>query len=382
MKRGLVSALVGLVVLWAPAVAAQSVGDIEDELRADGVHVEEGAEGSDAELRRIVADAADSGITLYIVSMAGSTTDAEALAISLRDRVGGTVLVVTPSAIGAASSNLAQSVTNRGLDAFSGTILEGSAAFLAALEANTGDAGSSEAGGGGIPILIVLAVVGGIVVLLVLWTRRRNRARVAEEMATRRAAVTEELADIGREILALEDRVSVADNTDATSHYRKGNEQYLELQEQLDGATSLWQITEVDYAADTAAWHLDATEALLDGDPVPDEPERPDLEVSRPPAQEQPTRPPADRPSRRVEPRQQRRSQWDPPATRGGGFGDVLSGILVGGVLRGGGATGRRAPSRWSGGGSLGGSFGGGLGGGFGGSSGSRSRGSSGSRSR
>ncbi len=373
MKRVVGSALVVLVLLFGTAAGAQSIGDFEDELRADQVHVEDGAEGSEAALRRIVADAANAGFTLYIVSMRGSTTDAEALAISLRDRLGGTVLVVTPSSIGAASSDLPQSSTNRALDAFSGSIEDGSTAFVAAL--TTSEPSGS---GGGIPILPVLAVVGVVVSVLGMWTRRRNRSRVKNEMAARRTAVGDELAAIGREILDLEDRVAIADNDDATAHYRKGNEQYLELQEQLEGATSLWQITQTDYAADTAAWHLDATEALLEGDPVPEEPERPDLVVSRPPAQEPTPRPADDTPSRRVEPRQRRRSQWEPPATRGGGLSDMLTGILVGGVLRGGGSSGRRAPGGWSGGGTLGG-FGGS---GFGGSSGSRSRGSSGSRSR
>ncbi|MDG2111579.1 MAG: hypothetical protein P8N02_03075, partial [Actinomycetota bacterium] len=227
-----------------------------------------------------------------------------------------------------------------------------------------------------------LLVVVGAIVALVLLVRSRNRKRVNEEMASRRTLVTEELQAIGQEILQLADRVEMADNADATRHFRAGNEQYLELLDQLEAATSLWQVTEVDYAADTAAWHLDATEALLDGEPVPEEPARPDLETSRPPAESASLPTPkldsdSDRPSRRVEPRQRRRTQWDPPRTRGGGFGDVLTGILVGGVLRGGGRSGRRSPGRWSGGGSLGG-------GGFsgGGSSGSRSRGSSGSRSR
>lgn len=390
MRRIAVAAVLFSLVAWWPlAAAAQTIGDIEEELRADQVVVESGAEGDESELRGIVADAADAGLTLYIVSIAGSSTDAEALANSLRGRLGGTVLVVTPDSLGASSATLAASETNRGLDAFTGSIEQGSAAFVAAVaqgstvvaaNAETTDT-SGSAGGSSTGFWVVLLVLVGGAVGLFLFVRSRNRKRVIQELATRREAVTEELGAIGQEILLLADRVQMADNAQATQHFRDGNEQYLELQDQLDGATSLWQVTEVDYAADTAAWHLDAAEALLDGEPVPDEPERPDLEVSRPPAVEpkEPSSAPQS-PSRRVEPRQRRRTQWDPPRTRGGGMGDLLSGVLVGDVLRGGGRTGRRAPGRWSGGGSLGGGFSGG--GGFGGSSGSRSRGSSGSRRR
>ena len=384
MKRIGFMALVAAcaVSLFAQTAAAQSISDIEDELRVDHVYVEDGAEGSEAGLRAVVADAADTGMTLYIVSISGSNTDAESLANSLRARLGGTVLVVTPESLGASSAALAESLTNRGLDAFTGTIEEGSAAFVAAvsdqLVAGEGGSGGSDGGGSGLTVLVVLLVIVGLIVVLVIWVRSRNRTRVKHELTVRRTAVTDELGDIGHDILTLADRVTVADNSEATAHFRSGNEQYLELQDQLEAAVSLWAVTEVDYAADTAAWHLDAAEALLDGQPVPAEPSRPDLEVSRQTTSpiESSSQTPVDTSlsSPRVEPRQRRRTQWDPPSTRGGGFGNLLTGILVGDVLRGGGRSRRRAPGHWSGGGS--------LGGGLGGSSGSRSRGSSGSRRR
>ena len=98
MKRvGLVGLIVVSALAFMSAAGAQSIGDIEDELRADQVFVEEGAEGDEGQLRGVVADAADAGLRLYIVSIAGSNTDTEALANSLRDRLGGTVLVVTPA---------------------------------------------------------------------------------------------------------------------------------------------------------------------------------------------------------------------------------------------------------------------------------------------
>ncbi|NOX29849.1 MAG: hypothetical protein GXP35_07365, partial [Actinobacteria bacterium] len=257
--------------------------------------------------------------------------------------------------------------------------------------------------------LIFLVVVGGGILAFVLFVRSKNKKRVAAEISVRRETVQNELAEIGADIVELSDRVTVADQADSTNHYRLGNEQYLELQTQLGAAKSLWEVTQVDYAADTAAWHLDAAEALLDGEPLPDEPERPDLAVSRPPEEREVERErnrasergrvdsrlddrdsrdrsSRDRGGRRVEPRQRRRDDWDAPKTKGGGFGDIITGILVGGALNGGGIGRRRAPRRYNGGGSLGGfgsiSRGGGSGSISRGGSGSISRGGSGSRGR
>lgn len=417
-KRLLVPVVLVAALAMSGPAAAQSLDEIAEELADDSVYVERGAEGSETRLARVLADARDQGVIVHVVSLE-SSANSESVARTLSQSVGGTVIVITPDEVGATSAVYPDGPVERALDAAIGPVSastqDGVEAFVASLVDEVGstsgaaddrdqtpadapdsagettDGGSSSGGGGG--LLIFLLVVIAVVVGGWFFLRSRNRRKVKSEMEVRSQAVRSELSAIGADILALEDRVTVADDDEATTHFREGNEQYLELQNQLEKATSLWAVTQVDYGADTAAWHLDAAEALLDGEPIPEEPERPDLTTSRPPQRPpEPQRSPA-QPSPRVEPRQRRRGQWNAPRTRGGGLGDILTGVLVGGVLRGGrGST--RAPGGWSGNGNLGGGGGtpsrgrtsaprrrsGGL---FGGGSGRRSRGGgSGSRRR
>jgi hypothetical protein len=395
-------------VVGIASAAAQSSGEVDaivDQLQDDGVYVELGGEGSESQLSRTVSDASSDGVNLSIVSLATSPA-AESLARELSGRVGGVVLVITPSEIAGWSADHSSADVNRALDVsfskFSGSITAGAESFASSMAgvstpsaAGTTDSGSvgEPASGGGADVLIFFVVVIGGIVALVLFVRSRNRKKVKGEMGERREQVGRELAELGGEIYEMADTVTFTDNDEATDHFRQGNEQYLELQDDLENATTLWEITKIDYAADTAAWHLDAAEAIIAGEKVPDEPDRPDLRVSRPSGPNLP-KPPVQQapPSPRVEPRQRRRTDWNSPRTRGGGLsgglGDLVSGVLVGGVLRGGGRSGgrRRAPRGWSGGGNLG--SGGGLGslgrssGGTRGGGGSRSRGGGGASRR
>ena len=395
-----------------PAASAQSMDRIAANLNNGGVYVESGADGSAADFAGVVQQLAASGVDLRIASLADEPNNAESVADDLRDLTGATVLVITPESLAASSTVYSASAINAALDGtdfsnltsgalefgqrlgqVSGTTATTTAAVptTAVPVADGGAAATTDTSGGGSGVLVFFVVVIGLIGGSIWLVRRSNRKKVSSELTQRRAAVSDELAAIGADIVALADRVELAENSEATAHFRTGNAEYLELQNKLDTATSLWEVTQVDYAADTTAWHLDAAEAIISGAAVPPEPPRPDLTVSRPPEQREVERE-AERAderhrvdsrldnrqrSPRVEPRQQRRDQWNPPKTRGSSLGDIVTGILVGGMLNGGGG-GRRAPRRYDGGGSLG-SFGG-----FGGSggSGSRSRGGSGSISR
>ncbi len=438
--RRLVIAVLAAVTFVGPLAApatAQSADRIAANLNAEGVFVDSGADGDAAEFRQVVQQLSGEGIELLIASIAEEPTNLQQLAEDLRDLTNATVLLITPASLAASSPVFDSGEIDAALDATSfsnladgalefGRRLNGVAVSTPTTDVTATTAAPSttpdttpvtnstpaaeSSGGGGSGFLIFLLIVVGGIVGLVLFTRSRNRKKVEAELTQRRATVNDELAAIGADIVELEDRVTFADDDEATKHFRLGNEQYIELQDQLAAATTLWEVTQVDYAADTAAWHLDASEAIIDGEDIPEEPERPDLTVSRPPEEREVERERSraaerervesrlpdrhrDQESRRVEPRRQRRQGWDRPKTRGTSLGDIATGILVGGILNGGGG-GRRAPRRWGGGGDLGSARGGGFGsasrggGGFGsisrggGGFGSRSRGGSGSRSR
>ena len=431
----LIAAALLFVGPLATPAAAQSADRIAANLNATGVFVESGADGDEAGFRQVVDQLSSEGLELRIASIADEPTNLQQLAEDLRDLTNATVLLITPQSLAASSPVFDGVEIDRALDATSFSNLTDGAldfgrrligvdvsapttaapATTAAPTATpdttpvtTGEPAPSNGGGGSGFLIFLLIVVGGIVAL-VMFTRSRNRKKVAAELEQRRTTVTAELAEIGADIVDLEDRVTFADDDEATKHFREGNAQYIELQEQLEQAGTLWEVTQIDYAADTAAWHLDAAEAIIDGEDVPEEPERPDLTVSRPPEERELERERSraaerervesrlperhrdrDGGSRRVETRRQRRQGWNRPATRGTSLGDIATGILVGGVLNGGGRGGRKAPRRWGGDGDLGGGFGARSrgGGGFGsisrggGGVASRSRGGSGSRSR
>jgi len=221
-------------------------------------------------------------------------------------------------------------------------------------------------------LIVVIAIVG-----FVLLTRSKNRKRVETELEARRAVVSEELDEIGVEIVSLSDAMSINEDEESTKHFRKANADFLDLKERLTAASSLWQLTEIDNEADTAAWHLDAAAALLAGKPVPEEPTQPTAEPSTDNSHESTAAVPVDNdresrrsersrvdsrlddrrnerrstPSPRQQNRRQRRDSWKPPKLAGGGLGGILTSVLIGGVLGGGGRS--RPPKGWSGAGTV-----------------------------
>lgn len=392
-----------LTVAHAPRALAQSTDRIAVNLEDTGVFVETGADGTIEDFREVIDRLDSAGLNLRIVSLAEEEPNIEALARDLRDRTGGTVLVITPQQLAAASNIFSDTEVGRAIDRslvdFDRGVAEGALSFGESLigtpaptaTTNTGaattpttatpvaggttpavgtDAGSSGSGRG---LLIFLFIVVAAIVGFVLYTRKKNRKRVETELESRRSVVAEELEDIGVEIVALSDAMSVSEDEQATKHFRTANADFLELKERLAAASSLWQVTEIDNEADMTAWHLDATAALLEDEPVPEKPAAPISEA--PPAGSGETSPAVqddnDRGSRRTERgrvdsrlddrrgergstpsprqqnRQQRRESWKPPKLAGGGLGGILTNVLIGGVLGGGGRS--KPPRDWRG---------------------------------
>ncbi len=400
LRRLAIWALLVLPLITATATpsSAQSADRIAANLSDAGVFVESGSAVTEREVTDAVRTLADEGVYVMVAVLDDDPSDPDGLASTLRDKTDGTILLISPGFIAAASNDYESHEINSAIDdSFDSfdDLGDGIVAFGRALPASrstppttsetatpttsedpdsTAGSSADSSGGSGIGgVLIFLGIIIGGVVALVLWTRSRNKKKVQAQITERRTAVSAELQEVGADIVELSDRVAFAEIDDATDHFRKGNDQFLELQNRLEAAQSLWEVTQIDYEADTAAWHLDATEALLDGKAVPDEPERPDLTTGRPadPAEVDRERSKAEERERvdsrlddryrrdqprsrdRVESRRNRRGRWEAPKTRGGRLGDVGTGILVGGILRGGG-HGRKPPPRWNGAGSLG----------------------------
>jgi len=367
-------------VALAPQALAQSTDRIAVNLNDTGVFVETGADGSIEEFRDVVTRLESAGLNLRIVSLAQEEANIEALARDLRDRTGGTVLVVTPQQLAAASDTFSDAEVGRAIDGslsdFDGGVAEGALSFGERLIGSTATPDTTaKSSGSGRGLLIFLVIVVVAIVGFVLFTRSKNRKRVESELEKRRSVVSEELEEIGVEIVSLSDAMSISEDEESTKHFRKANADFLDLKERLAAASSLWQLTEIDTEADTAAWHLEAAAALLAGMPVPEKPAQP---AAEPATDNSPTatvpvdsdresrrsersrvdsrlddrrreRRPA--PSPRQQNRQQRRDSWKPPKLAGGSLGGILTNVLIGGVLGGGGRS--RPPKGWSGAGTV-----------------------------
>jgi len=396
-----------LTVAPAPQALAQSTDRIAVNLDDTGVFVETGADGAIEDFRAVIDRLGAAGLNLLIVSLAEDDPNIESLARDLRDRTGGTVLVITPQQLAAASDSFSDAEVGRAIDrsliGFDSGVVAGALSFGESLIGSSAPTATTTAGapasattaapaaggttsaptessGSGRGLLIFLLVVVVAIVGLVMFTRNKNRKRVETELEARRSVVSEELEDIGVEIVSLSDAMSISEDDETTKHFRKANADFLDLKERLTAASSLWQVTEIDNEADTTAWHLDAAAALLAGKPVP---EKPAQQAAAPPVDSSGKAPPAasnssdlesrrsernkvdsrldDRrrgpsstPSPRQQNRQRRRDSWKPPKLAGGGLGGILTSVLIGGVLGGGGSS--RPPKGWSGAGTVTGS--------------------------
>ncbi len=370
----LLLATIGMLLVRAAPVGAQSVSETVRSLQSTGVYVEPGADADPQALARVAERHSTTGDRFYVVVLAEEPIDTpQEFTDAVRMELGsGTVLTVAPTGLAASSDKYSNQELGRALDA-SGLssvdtdLAEGFDAFARSLggsptvtttgslttspsgASSTAGATSSSAsgGGGGAGLLIFLLIVVVAIVVVVMLVRRSNRRKLSRRMDTQREAVSKELGAIGEDIVEFSDAVQLADNPEITEHYRTANSEFLELQQKLAAAENPWAVEEVDQAADITAWHLDAVEALLEGRPAPPKPVKVEIPTTPPPAPV--PSPPVPRPGRRVDSRTSRR-RADPmpriPRTRssgGSGMGGVLGSILTGAVLSGAGSPRRRS---------------------------------------
>ncbi len=305
--RSLLALFGALSLLLASAsgagAGAQGLDDIVTQVDLRGYYVEPGADADINELERIASEAADSDSPAAIVILAAEAEGGDdLLASEVFDRSGGfdTVVVVSDVGVGAFSvfddDQLAESLAaaldvGRG----GGSNEEIAEAFVdrlpGAAEVPTGDeepadvpaavpseSASSDSGGGFgfLWVLLVLAVIGGIVWFFVARSRRR---RAVDEVEEARGEIREQLEVIANEIFENQDTVELSGNEQAIAHYRDANVTYAEAVEQLDSTSDLLSLAELNHRVDRARWQLEAAEALVEGRPVPPEPE-PDKPVA------------------------------------------------------------------------------------------------------
>ncbi len=338
MRRLTLLVLVALVTVVAPVAAgAQSVDELAGQVESRGYAVGDGSAVDFEDLERLVADHDD----VFPVSL-GIDLDGgpDLLAGDILDRISrrGTVVVLTPSEVGAASSTCSNDDLNDAQDAASGRGLNDAdfaRVFADDLDCGgaglggTGDGGGSSPIGLGLLALIALVVLGGFW----WWRNRQQREATEVSVAKVKAELAEDLDDVANEILQMADPVSLADDDAADEHYRSANALFLEVQEGWDSADTIDELDDIDDELDLAAWHLDAAQAILDGSPVPPRPDtkQPWERSARPAAQDTTGTLPRNLPR---PPQPRGRYGYPVRSSRvGGGFGGGLLGGIVGGML-------------------------------------------------
>jgi hypothetical protein len=243
----------------------------------------------------LVARVTNSETRFYFVALAddpaeGADEFAESVLVLLGE--GATVVVISPGEIGARSDDFSSSELGRAADAaladaqgsfeadfrvFADSLVAVSAGTTAGstqTTAGSSTGGSSGSGGGG--IFIFLAVVAGVIALVFFMTRRSaKRAKQASgrRLEEAKQEIREQLDVIANEILDLADKVTLSEQDRAEEYFRTASATYQEAQDQLEEATNLAELERLSDQLDTTRWQLEAAEAVVEGRPVPPEPD-------------------------------------------------------------------------------------------------------------
>ena len=282
--------------LAAPASLAMAAipDDAVDDLRTAGYFVEPGARSIDGTaLEGVLRAARNEGSRLMEAILDEDPSGGPvAFADAVLDDIGdGTVIVLTRSDdVGVASTEYAQTETEGALDvadARGGDDLNYVTSFTAALvfgveaipdapidaPVTTAPAAQGDGGGGSGGLIILLVIVGVLVLIVVFVVRSSNkkaRERRERDIATARTEIKAQLDAMANDILDLADRVQV--NDAAGDHYQAASATYTEATEQFEKAGTLEDLERLAEQVGEATWQLDAAEALLEGEPVPDKP--------------------------------------------------------------------------------------------------------------
>lgn len=293
MHRLVPTLLFVLVLFTALPAAAAEPEDVVSELEFRNYVAETGSSVSINDLENLVEKTNAVERDLYFVVLRSDPSGGNDLFAGrlLELQLDGTVVVISPSEIGAASLLFDDEAVGAAVDEAFDAFAEGD--DLGALEKFAGEIPGSvvgvtepvdepvpgasttsgtSGGGGGFFLIFVLVVVGGIGFLLWRNSRRDKEARVGQ-LDEAKAELKGQLDVIANEILELSDRITMAENEAATAHFRAANDTYSDVSEAAESADGLAELESLSDRLDMARWRLEASEALLDGREVPAEPE-------------------------------------------------------------------------------------------------------------
>ena len=366
------ASIVALLAALSPPAVAQDLDAIIADLEAQGWYIEPGGEGSASDFDALVRRTSGAADPWYFVSLAGSVGADFADVVRDDTRPTGNVIVYFVDNEGFLNVQLAsgesESIENQALapfdddwatpDEFMGDVvttfdrLTGSTSTASSGSSGTGSTAPADSGGGAGWLWIVVPVVaiGG----LIFFSSRSSKKKAAErqlEMATKmREAIQSELDELANDVLVLSGPVDLSEDTTAIQHYREAAATYTAISDEIPDLdkladADLTELHGLGVRVSHARWQMDAAEAIIDGEPIPDKPE-----IEPPPAPpappEKPTAQQAPPPAPRM-PRREARPRVPYSRTRRRSGGGLLDILIAGGSMMG--RSGRRSSGGFGG---------------------------------
>jgi hypothetical protein len=254
----------GVVLLAMATVATRpEVSVIVEQLELRGYYLEEGVEPGVNDMERLVA-------TYDGVSFVGLAADweegSDALAANLLNHLGrGTILVRSPSEVGAVSSVYGDEALNRALDAVAATT---GSDYLTDFEEFAISLGEPPPSWGW--IFLGLVVLGGTFLVWRGW-RRRGQER-EDQLEQARAEIRSQMDHVANQILEMADDPRLAGNEEAARRYRTATETFQAAEGRFAGVADLSVLEDLSDDLDRARWELEVASALIEGRPPPEPP--------------------------------------------------------------------------------------------------------------
>ncbi|MEE8330921.1 MAG: hypothetical protein V3R84_04040 [Acidimicrobiia bacterium] len=289
MTRRLLS-LIGALMLVAAPAAAQTTIDAAVAVSEEGYYLGPGTNISESRVSDLVSGARDRGFRLSLVVLdespgGGPTT----FAGGVLDAIGGpaTVIVLTEDGFVGyetvdefdradveAALNAADAAGGSDLAYLTNVVETLTGAAAPAPTQAPGPSSSSSGGGSGLWILLIIVL--GFVAIAWFVMRKSKKASVARsegDIQEARNEIRSQLDSMANDILDLADRVRLG-APKAVAFFEEGSGVYEKASEEFEKATTLAQLEALFDRLDEAAWQLDSSQAILDGDPMPPKPRK------------------------------------------------------------------------------------------------------------
>jgi hypothetical protein len=277
MKRSAAGLLFVLVFAAAPAFAQPTSDEVAAQVAETGFFIDEGLPASPSSISASVSRARNAGIKLFVVLLdadppGGATTFADAVF----DRTGGngTVLVLSDSGEGIASSEFDQRTLENALDHALGSSSDDEG-YVSALVDHLIDpsVATPERGGGGRVLLIVLIALVALIVWGIRRAGRTAKRRDEQLLDEARGELQAQIGSVANKLLDISDIVSASDTKKDDTYLRQAAATFTEVESAYAQVADLHDLEELSDRLDVARWELEAAEAIAFGREVPPKPE-------------------------------------------------------------------------------------------------------------